>query len=190
MKAVHELDESVAETDETKTELEEELNDADDKPSPERASELKEQIAHYDEFASKVRDFKFLVLEDRFRPHPDEGHEPANAADVKLTTLDTQEGFELMEHHLHELQQEFPALTAGVHHPQVILYGNIFASCYFIMTGFHAIHVIVGLILFSFVLAQGQKLSSSWTDWVENSGLYWHFVDLVWIFLFPLLYIV
>jgi cytochrome c oxidase subunit 3 len=31
---------------------------------------------------------------------------------------------------------------------------------------------------------------NKWTDWVENSGLYWHFVDLVWIFLFPMLYII
>ena len=79
---------------------------------------------------------------------------------------------------------------AGVHHPAPILYGNIFASTYFLMTGFHAIHVIVGMILFAIVLMQGPKLDAGWTDWVENSGLYWHFVDLVWIFLFPLLYII
>jgi len=69
-----------------------------------------------------------------------------------------------------------------VHEPHPILYGNIFASCYFIMTGFHAVHVIVGMILFVIVLKQGSKLDGSWTDFVENSGLYWHFVDLVWIF--------
>ena len=77
----------------------------------------------------------------------------------------------------------------SVHEPHPILYGNIFASCYFIMTGFHAIHVIVGMILFVIVLKQGSNLDGKWTDFVENSGLYWHFVDLVWIFLFPLLYI-
>jgi cytochrome c oxidase subunit 3 len=78
---------------------------------------------------------------------------------------------------------------AGVHDPHPILYGNLFASTYFLMTGFHAIHVVVGMILFAMVLLQGSRLDSKWTDWVENSGLYWHFVDLVWIFLFPLLYI-
>ena len=77
-----------------------------------------------------------------------------------------------------------------VHDPHPMVYGNVFASTYFLMTGFHAIHVIVGLILFGFVLKQGSRLDETWTDWVENSGLYWHFVDLVWIFLFPLLYIV
>ena len=74
--------------------------------------------------------------------------------------------------------------------PHVIKYGNVFASTYFLMTGFHAIHVIVGLILFLIVLKQGSGLDESYTDFVENSGLYWHFVDLVWIFLFPLIYII
>lgn len=73
--------------------------------------------------------------------------------------------------------------------PHPVLYGNLFASIYFLMTGFHAIHVIVGMILFIRPLMQGSNLDERWTDWVENSGLYWHFVDLVWIFLFPLLYI-
>lgn len=76
------------------------------------------------------------------------------------------------------------------HDPHPILYGNVFASIYFIMTGFHAIHVIVGMILWVFPILRGAKLDASYTDWVENSGLYWHFVDLVWIFLFPLIYIV
>ena len=76
------------------------------------------------------------------------------------------------------------------HKPHPMKYGNVFASTYFLMTGFHAIHVIVGLILFVIVLKQGSALNESWTDFVENSGLYWHFVDLVWIFLFPLIYII
>lgn len=88
------------------------------------------------------------------------------------------------------LKESYPEQASHVHEPHVILYGNIFASTYFLMTGFHAIHVIVGLILFGMVLKQGSNLDETWTDWVENSGLYWHFVDLVWIFLFPLLYIV
>lgn len=82
------------------------------------------------------------------------------------------------------------AVKHGVFDPHPILFGNLFASTYFLMTGFHAIHVIVGMILFITVLKQGSQLNEKWTDWVENSGLYWHFVDLVWIFLFPLLYII
>ncbi|MEY3174985.1 MAG: Cytochrome c oxidase subunit 3 [Planctomycetota bacterium] len=87
--------------------------------------------------------------------------------------------------------EQYGALvSAHVFDPHPIVYGNIFASTYFIMTGFHAIHVIVGMILFIIVLKQGSALNEKWTDWVENSGLYWHFVDLVWIFLFPMLYII
>ena len=92
--------------------------------------------------------------------------------------------------------KEFGGLIrSGVHgandpdHLHPIVYGNMFASTYFIMTGFHALHVIVGLIIFGVVLSLGTNLKG-WHDYVENSGLYWHFVDLVWIFLFPLLYII
>ncbi|MEZ6057654.1 MAG: cytochrome c oxidase subunit 3, partial [Planctomycetaceae bacterium] len=90
----------------------------------------------------------------------------------------------------HQQVASYGPRLAGVHEPHIIPKGNIFASTYFLMTGFHAIHVIVGMILFGMALLQGSKLDSKWTDWVENSGLYWHFVDLVWIFLFPLLYII
>jgi cytochrome c oxidase subunit III len=86
--------------------------------------------------------------------------------------------------------EQFGHRLAGINPPYPIPSGNIFASTYFLMTGFHAIHVIVGMILFAIVLAQGTNLNEKWTDWVENSGLYWHFVDLVWIFLFPLIYII
>lgn len=81
-------------------------------------------------------------------------------------------------------------VSKGVFDPHPIVYGNIFASTYFLMTGFHAVHVVVGMILFAVVLMQGSGLDEKWTDFVENSGLYWHFVDLVWIFLFPMLYII
>lgn len=84
--------------------------------------------------------------------------------------------------------EQWGGVFKSVHDPHPILYGNIFASCYFLMTGFHALHVVIGMILFWIVLKQTNL--EKWHDFVENSGLYWHFVDLVWIFLFPLLYIV
>jgi cytochrome c oxidase subunit 3 len=87
-------------------------------------------------------------------------------------------------------QMKYAGLLGSVNLRHPIVYGNLFASTYFLMTGFHAIHVLVGMILFAIVLFQGAKLSDRWSNWVENSGLYWHFVDLVWIFLFPLLYII
>lgn len=92
--------------------------------------------------------------------------------------------------HWMQEQDEYKSRLQGIPHPVVIPDGNLFASLYFLVTGFHAIHVIVGLILFLIVLTRGPWLSEDWTNFVENSGLYWHFVDLVWIFLFPMIYIV
>jgi cytochrome c oxidase subunit 3 len=63
----------------------------------------------------------------------------------------------------------------------------MWASSYFLLTGFHALHVLVGLILFALVLTK--QLDVRRSNYLENAGLYWHFVDLVWIFLFPLLYL-
>jgi cytochrome c oxidase subunit III len=73
-----------------------------------------------------------------------------------------------------------------------IPYGNMWASCYFAMTGFHALHVFGGLVVFAIMLvmaARGQ-FGKQHENMVEITGLYWHFVDIVWIFLFPLLYLV
>lgn len=93
---------------------------------------------------------------------------------------------------LHALHDDaaIKPLIGSLHVSNPILYGNLFASNYFLMTGFHAIHVIVGLIMFALVLKKGSKLCLADATFVENIGLYWHFVDLVWIFLFPLIYII
>lgn len=67
---------------------------------------------------------------------------------------------------------------------------NLFFSFYFIMTGLHAFHVFVGIVLMGIVLTAVSKDSVRMdATAVENAGLYWHFVDVVWIFLFPLLYL-
>jgi len=71
--------------------------------------------------------------------------------------------------------------------PIVIPGGPLWSSTYFLLTGFHALHVLVGLIVFFLMLFV--VLDKRRANLVENIGLYWHFVDLVWIFLFPLLYL-
>ena len=73
-----------------------------------------------------------------------------------------------------------------------IPYGNLWASCYFAMTGFHAIHVFGGLVIFTIYLIAYLfgKFGAESELSIELTGLYWHFVDIVWIFLFPLLYLV
>jgi heme/copper-type cytochrome/quinol oxidase subunit 3 len=67
---------------------------------------------------------------------------------------------------------------------------DLFFSFYFIMTGLHALHVIVGIIVMTWLLVRVSPKSPHIDGTVvENVGLYWHFVDIVWIFLFPLLYL-
>jgi cytochrome c oxidase subunit 3 len=68
---------------------------------------------------------------------------------------------------------------------------RIFFWIYFVMTGLHALHMIIGLIVMSWLLYKAWKgsFSADYYTPVEISGLYWHFVDIVWIFLFPLLYL-
>jgi cytochrome c oxidase subunit 3 len=86
------------------------------------------------------------------------------------------------------------AEKAGVTLPlsPAIPFGNMWASCYFAMTGFHALHVLGGLVIFVIMLSMGlrNKLGPQHETFLELTGLYWHFVDIVWIFLFPLLYLV
>jgi cytochrome c oxidase subunit III len=69
---------------------------------------------------------------------------------------------------------------------------QIFFSLYFAMTGLHALHMIVGVgILLTLIFqARAGKFTAEYMTPVDISGLYWHFVDVVWIFLFPLLYLI
>ncbi len=69
---------------------------------------------------------------------------------------------------------------------------QIFFSFYFAMTGMHALHMIIGLGLLTALIVKARRgrFSVAYNTPVEVIGLYWHFVDIVWIFLFPLLYLV
>ncbi len=70
---------------------------------------------------------------------------------------------------------------------------STYMAIYFTLTGLHAIHVIGGIIVNSYFWGPGTKLwhenPEQFTNRIEVAGLYWHFVDLVWIFLFPVLYL-
>jgi cytochrome c oxidase subunit 3 len=70
---------------------------------------------------------------------------------------------------------------------------NTYTAIYFTLTGLHALHVIGGALVIGFLWGPGSKLWKTdpdrFTNRVEVSGLFWHFVDLVWIFLFPVLYL-
>ncbi|PKP47537.1 MAG: cytochrome C oxidase subunit III [Bacteroidetes bacterium HGW-Bacteroidetes-11] len=68
----------------------------------------------------------------------------------------------------------------------------LFFSLYFFMTGLHAVHIIVGMILLAITLVKVKTgaVNTGKYALLENSGLYWHLVDLIWIFLFPLFYLI
>jgi heme/copper-type cytochrome/quinol oxidase subunit 3 len=70
---------------------------------------------------------------------------------------------------------------------------NTFLAIYFTLTGLHGLHVIGGMVVNGYLCGPGAKLWKKNPQWltnrVENAGLFWHFVDLVWIFLFPILYL-
>jgi len=69
---------------------------------------------------------------------------------------------------------------------------NIFFGLYYVITGLHGLHVIIGMTLLaiSFLLVYRNKITAEKFAMLENSGLYWHLVDLIWIFVFPLFYLV
>lgn len=69
---------------------------------------------------------------------------------------------------------------------------NIFFGLYYVITGLHGLHVVIGMTLLaiSFLLVYRNKITAGRFAVLENSGLYWHLVDLIWIFVFPLFYLV
>ncbi len=92
-------------------------------------------------------------------------------------------------HHFHEGQlpgrfYSYPGLRG----PGV----TMFFTLYFLMTGLHGLHVLVGMSVLAFLAVRAWRgaYSAAWYTPIELGGLYWHLVDLIWIFLFPLLYLI
>jgi heme/copper-type cytochrome/quinol oxidase subunit 3 len=79
-----------------------------------------------------------------------------------------------------------------IHHGH-ILSTNTFFAMYYLMTGLHALHILGGVVVMIFFWGPGSKMwqtnPDQFVNRIEVVGLYWHFVDLVWIFLFPTLYL-
>jgi cytochrome c oxidase subunit 3 len=88
--------------------------------------------------------------------------------------------------HHHEVPGPHYVIPEGLARPSELFFG-----LYFCMTGLHALHMIigVGLLLWLIVKAQKNEFSPAYNTPVDLVGLYWHFVDIIWIFLFPLLYL-
>lgn len=83
---------------------------------------------------------------------------------------------------------DFSSNTPGVDPGKV----QLFFALYFIMTGLHALHMLIGIGLVTGIMIYAHRghFTEAYHNPVENVGLYWHFVDIVWIFLFPLLYLI
>lgn len=81
--------------------------------------------------------------------------------------------------------------SAKFHH-EIFPSTNVFWSCYFALTGLHGLHVLLGVVtnLWILKLTWHARFWEHLSQRVELSGLYWHFVDVVWIFLFPMLYLI
>jgi cytochrome c oxidase subunit 3 len=92
-------------------------------------------------------------------------------------------------HKFEELHVPGPAFRFEAEH---FRHAQIFFSLYFMMTGLHALHMIIGLGVLIWMLwwAWNGTITTEYASPIEISGLYWHFVDIVWIFLFPLLYLI
>ena len=137
-----------------------------------RLAKVRQMVASPDQ-----QPFDLAVVADQIMPLPVE-HATAISHDGTDTPVGGHGGG-----HTSGLNDTFPWLKL----PAVIPGGTMWASTYFLLTGFHAVHVMVGLIVFTILLLY--KLGPKRAGMIENAGLYWHFVDLVWIFLFPLLYL-
>jgi cytochrome c oxidase subunit III len=89
--------------------------------------------------------------------------------------------------HIHEGLYPNAAELLSRSHGQVLFYG-----LYYVMTGLHGLHVVAGLVLIGIMLALTvrKRITSNDQGKLENAGLYWHLVDLIWIYLFPLFYLI
>ncbi len=101
-------------------------------------------------------------------------------------------GLKGVEYHEKWVEHHVPGPSFQYAEPQFARQAQILFFLYFAMTGMHALHMIVGagLLLTLIGMASRNRFSAHWYTPVEMIGLYWHFVDIVWIFLFPLLYLI
>ena len=100
-------------------------------------------------------------------------------------------GIKSVEYYHKFVEHLVPGASFEFPQPALKRPAEIFLSLYFAMTGMHALHMIIGIGLLSYLIVVARQgiFSAVYNTPVELVGLYWHFVDIVWIFLFPLLYL-
>jgi cytochrome c oxidase subunit 3 len=101
-------------------------------------------------------------------------------------------GIKYAEYHEKWVDHHIPGPGFRYEDARYFQQAQILFFLYFAMTGMHAMHMIVGagLLTTLIVMASRNRFSGAWYTPVELIGLYWHFVDIVWMFLFPLLYLI
>ncbi|HEY2856876.1 MAG TPA: cytochrome c oxidase subunit 3 family protein [Terracidiphilus sp.] len=101
-------------------------------------------------------------------------------------------GIKAFEYHSKWVEHLVPGFDFQYDEPRYQHNAQILFFLYFAMTGMHALHMVIGLGLLTFLLVQAKRriFNENYFAPVEMIGLYWHFVDIVWIFLFPLLYLI
>ncbi len=94
--------------------------------------------------------------------------------------------FEWSDHIRHGFYPDSPKLLA-MSHGKILFFG-----LYYVMTGIHALHVLIGISVIGFILILTLRNIVSGENYVklENAGLFWHIVDIIWIYLFPLFYLI
>jgi cytochrome c oxidase subunit 3 len=109
-----------------------------------------------------------------------------------IKAIEYTEKFE--KHHVPGPSFQFENVKSPGHPDQMAnpRHAQIYFALYFVMTGLHALHMIIGIGMFTWLLyaAWRGRFTPEYNTPVEMGGLYWHFVDIVWIYLFPLLYLI
>lgn len=122
-------------------------------------------------------------------------YEESKARTLKRSGLFDLDGFAGANHKVHGKKfphLEIPRANVGFESTFTPKW-NTYYAIYFTITGLHGLHVIGGALVLGYYLFFGRKMYDSNPEWLANrvevGGLFWHFVDLVWIFLFPILYL-
>ncbi len=173
------------------TKLTDELNalpqvDAD---KPEKSSEEKDALARRAEIDKRIAEIATALQSSAEKSTA----AATRIADSELKIAHTKTEIDTLNAR-RQFREEMKRNHGGLNHhyawvrmPLSIPSGHMWSSTYFLLTGIHALHVFIGLIVF--VIAIPLRLNSRRAGLLENTGLYWHFVDIVWIFLFPLIYL-
>ena len=173
-----------------------------------RLKSLESDFLHADEKVSRLQDEVDLLAAKPEKISPQRSEiDDSNAADivtdslvektaeVNLAAIESSrlrnlinplkkrlEAMEVLDSTEHGIIEDFQLRL-----PRVIPNGNSWASIYFLLMGFHALHVLGGLVAFLILLTM--RLGGRHVGVLENVGIFWHFVGIVWIFLFPFLYL-